>query len=180
MPTVAGGDESVSRGDRARRSAGLLPYRQRASGPLEVLLVHPGGPFWARRDAGAWSIAKGEYGSEETALDAARREFLEETGWSLSGPFLPLTALRQRSGKWISAWAVPAPDLDPASLRSNRFRLEWPPHSGLQREFPEVDRAAWFELADAQRRLIPGQRGFLLELAARLAAAAPAGTDGSG
>lgn len=109
--------------------------------------MHPGGPFWARRDAGAWSIAKGEYGSQETALQAAQREFFEETGWSPAGPFLPLTPVRQSSGKWISAWAVSAPDLDAASVRSNRFSLEWPAHSGVRREFPEVDRAAWFELA---------------------------------
>ncbi len=169
-----GGDIPAGAAVGRRRSAGLLPYRQRVEGRLEVLLVHPGGPFWARRDEGAWSIAKGEYGPEEAALQAAQREFFEETGWSVSGPFMPLTPLRQRSGKWISAWAVAAEGLDPASLRSNSFRLEWPPRSGVQREFPEVDRAAWFELPEAQRRLIAGQRGLLVELAARLAEPGPA------
>lgn len=136
-----------------------------------MLLVHPGGPYWARRDAGAWSIPKGEHGPEEDALHAAQREFSEETGWSVQGPFLPLTPLRQPGGKWISAWAVQAPELDPTQLRSNMFLLEWPPRSGVRREFPEVDRAAWFALPQAHERLIAGQRGLLLELASRLAGA---------
>lgn len=161
----------MSRTERSRHSAGLLAYRRRPDGALEVLLVHPGGPYWARRDAGAWSIPKGEQGPQEDALQAALREFCEETGWSVQGPFLPLTPLRQPSGKWIRAWAVQAPQLDPAQLRSNSFSLEWPPHSGVQREFPEVDRAAWFPLSEAQERLIAGQRGLLMELAGRLAGA---------
>jgi predicted NUDIX family NTP pyrophosphohydrolase len=138
-----------------------------------VLLVHPGGPFWVHRDTGAWSIPKGEYGPEEDALQAAQREFCEETGWSLQGlqgSFLPLTPLRLPGGKWISAWAVQAPQLDPTQLRSNSFSLEWPPHSGVLREFPEVDRAAWFALPEAHERLIAGQRGLLLELVEKLSA----------
>jgi predicted NUDIX family NTP pyrophosphohydrolase len=154
---------------RSRRSCGLLPYRRQPAGSLEVLLVHPGGPYWARRDAGAWSIPKGEQDPGEQALQTARREFSEETGWTAHGPFLALTPVRQPGGKWVSAWAIEAPMLDPAQLRSNRFVIEWPPRSGVQREFPEVDRAAWFPLAQAQQRLIAGQRPLLLELAARLA-----------
>ncbi len=152
-----------------QHSAGLLAYRRRADGALEVLLVHPGGPYWARRDAGAWSIPKGEQGAGEDAQQTAQREFFEETGWSLHGPFLALTPRRQKSGKWISAWAVQAPELDPAQLRSNRFSMEWPPHSGVRREFPEVDRAAWFLLPEAHEKLIAGQRGWLPELAQKLA-----------
>jgi predicted NUDIX family NTP pyrophosphohydrolase len=158
-----------------RNSAGLLAFRRRSEGTLEVLLVHPGGPYWVKRDAGAWSIPKGELRLEEGALQAAQREFFEETGWSPAGPFLPLSPLRQPGGKWVSAWAVEAPDLDPAQLRSNTFTVEWPPHSGLRREFPEVDRAAWFALPEAHQRLLAGQRGLLLELAARLSAGGPAG-----
>jgi predicted NUDIX family NTP pyrophosphohydrolase len=147
-----------------KTSAGLLVYR-RHRGELQVLLVHPGGPFWANRDAGAWSIPKGEVDSAELLLEAARREFQEETGFSAAGEFLPLTPLRQRSGKVIHAWAVPG-DCDPALLRSNTFSLEWPPRSGERREFPEVDRAAWFSISEALRQIVPGQAGLLRELAA--------------
>jgi predicted NUDIX family NTP pyrophosphohydrolase len=153
---------------RGRHSAGLLLFRRR-DGALEVFLVHPGGPYWARRNEGAWSIPKGEYvPDEEDALAAARREVREETGFCPPGPFVPLAACRQAGGKWISAWAVEAPELEPAQLRSNTFTLEWPPRSGVQREFPEVDRGAWFGLAEAQSRLIGGQRALLRELAAAM------------
>lgn len=135
---------------------------------LEVFLVHPGGPFWARRDAGAWSIPKGEYAADEPALQAAQREFFEETGQSVQGPFIELTPLRQSAGKLISAFGVEAASLDPAKLRSNLFRLEWPPRSGQYRDFPEVDRAAWFALPEARTRLLPGQHGLLDELTVRL------------
>jgi predicted NUDIX family NTP pyrophosphohydrolase len=148
----------------ARHSAGLLMYRRR-QGVLEVLLVHPGGPFWARKDAGAWSIPKGEYRPEEDHLAAARREFREETGFSVAGEFTPLTPRKQPSGKIIQAWAVEG-DCDPAAIRSNAFTLEWPPHSGQQQEFPEVDRAAWFSLTTARKKITKGQMGFLEELRA--------------
>jgi predicted NUDIX family NTP pyrophosphohydrolase len=145
-------------------SAGILVYR-RHRGELQVLLVHPGGPLWAKRDAGAWSIPKGEVDPAESLLDAAQREFQEETGFTVAGEFQQLTPVRQRSGKVIHAWAVPG-DCDPALLRSNTFSLEWPPRSGERREFPEVDQAAWFAVPDGLRQIVPGQAGLLRELAA--------------
>jgi predicted NUDIX family NTP pyrophosphohydrolase len=147
-----------------KTSAGLLLFR-RKHGELQVLLAHPGGPFWASRDDGAWSIPKGEVASGEEALDAAMREFQEETGFVVTGAFRALTPLRQRGGKVIHAWAVQG-DCDPASLRSNTFSLEWPPRSGRIEKFPEIDRAAWFPVSEATRRIVPGQAGFLRELAA--------------
>lgn len=146
-----------------KHSAGLLLYRRR-EGILEVFLVHPGGPFWAKKDLGAWSIPKGEYTPGEDPLEAARREFAEETGCSAEGPFIPLTPLKQPSGKIISAWAVEG-DCDAAKIRSNTFTLEWPPRSGKQQEFPEVDRAGWFTLEAAKEKIIKSQVGFLEELA---------------
>ena len=146
----------------SKQSAGLLLYRRRP-GKLEVFLVHPGGPFWAKKDAGAWSIPKGEYGPDEDPLDAARREFNEEIGFSATGPFQPLTPLKQKSGKLIQAFACEG-KADPEKLKSNTFTLEWPPHSGKQQKFPEVDRAAWFPLAKAKEKIHPGQKGFLEEL----------------
>lgn len=136
-------------------SAGLLMYRM-TSGRLEVLLVHPGGPFWRRKDLGAWSIPKGEYSTREDSLEAAKREFQEETGCQTRGPFIPLTAVKQAGGKVISAWAFEG-DCDPAQLRSNTFSVELPKGSGRFQEFPEVDRAAWFEVPEARRRINPGQ-----------------------
>jgi predicted NUDIX family NTP pyrophosphohydrolase len=133
------------------------------NGVIEVLLVHPGGPFWVRKDHGAWSIPKGEYPPDEDPLAAAIREFHEETGFQPLGPFIPLTQVRQASGKLISAWAVQG-DWDPALLKSNTFSMEWPKGSGRLREFPEVDRAAWFDLAEATRRINPGQLGLIEEL----------------
>jgi len=147
----------------AKVSAGLLVYRKR-QGVLEVLLAHPGGPFWAKRDSGAWSIPKGEVDATEPPLDAARREFHEETGFTVSGDFTPLNPLRQPGGKVVHAWAVQG-DWDPTRLRSNTFGLEWPPRSGKKEEFPEIDRAEWFSLDEALRRILPGQAGFLRELA---------------
>jgi predicted NUDIX family NTP pyrophosphohydrolase len=149
-----------------KTSAGLLPYRLR-DGRLELLLVHPGGPFWARKDLGAWSIAKGEHGPGEDALAAARREFEEETGCTPEGPFHPLGSVRQAGGKVVAAWAVDL-DWDPSQLKSNTFALEWPPRSGTMREFPEVDRAEWFALDEALRRVLPGQRALIEALAASL------------
>jgi predicted NUDIX family NTP pyrophosphohydrolase len=145
------------------RSAGLLMYR-RSGGELQVLLVHPGGPFWAKKDLGAWTIPKGEYGDDEEPLAAAIREFQEETGLVAAGPFLPLTPIKQRGGKIVDAWACEG-DGDPGALKSNTFSLEWPRGSGRRREFPEVDRAAWFSVDDARQRILPAQAGFLDELA---------------
>jgi predicted NUDIX family NTP pyrophosphohydrolase len=143
-----------------RRSAGLLLYRRR-NGCLEVLLVHPGGPFWARKDDGAWSIPKGEHGPGEDPLAAARREFAEETGAAApAGEALALGAFRQPSGKIVEAWAVEG-DFDPARLNSNSFTMEWPPRSGKMREVPEVDRAGWFIPEEGMRKLIKGQRPIL-------------------
>jgi predicted NUDIX family NTP pyrophosphohydrolase len=146
----------------AKHSAGLLMYRFR-DGVLEVFLAHPGGPFWAKKDLGAWSIPKGEYPPEEDGLAAAQREFAEETGCAIQGELLPLTPLRQPSGKLIAAWAFQG-DCDPAALKSNTFTLKWPPRSGRQQEFPEVDRGDWFTLEEAKEKIIRGQVGFLEEL----------------
>ncbi len=142
-----------------RASAGVMLYRHGANG-LEVLLVHPGGPYWARKDVGAWSIPKGEMAAGETPLAAARREFAEETGGRIDGPFVPLGSCRQRSGKQVHAFAVEG-DFDPGTLVSNAMAMEWPPRSGRTREFPEVDRAAWFTLDEARRLLIGAQCVFL-------------------
>ncbi len=153
--------------DSSPHSAGLLLHR---SGPdeLEVLLVHPGGPFWARRDAGAWSIPKGETDAGEDPLDAARREFAEELGSPPpDGEPLALGEVRQKSGKRVSAWAL-AGDLDPATLRSNTFTMQWPPRSGRRQEFPEVDRAQWFGVHAAREKLIAAQVAFLDRLLAAL------------
>jgi predicted NUDIX family NTP pyrophosphohydrolase len=149
-----------------RTSAGILLYRKR-QGRLEVFLVHPGGPLWAKRDRGAWSIPKGLFDAPEEPLAAARREFREETGFEASGAPLALTPRQQPSGKWIHAWAVKG-DVDPAKLHSNTFKMEWPRGSGKQQEFPEVDRGEWFVLDEARRRILPGQVPFLDELAARV------------
>ncbi len=143
-------------------SAGVILYRFRDRVP-EVLLVHPGGPFWARRDAGVWSIPKGEPGEGEDLLDAAVREFREETGLSVAGAFLPLTPVRQKSGKVIHAWAI-AGDCDPGEIHGNSFEMEWPPKSGRMCTFPEVDRGAFFTLEEAERRILPGQRPLIAEL----------------
>jgi predicted NUDIX family NTP pyrophosphohydrolase len=138
---------------------------------VEVFLVHPGGPYWAKRDLGAWSIPKGVFDHGEAALDAARREFREETGADPpEGPFTPLGSIAQPSGKVIEAWSVPG-DLDPETLRSLMITLEWPPRSGRKQKFPEVDRGEWFGFEEARRRIFPGQRGFLNALERALAGA---------
>jgi predicted NUDIX family NTP pyrophosphohydrolase len=149
-----------------RISAGLLPYRWQ-DGELEVFLVHPGGPFWARKDDGAWSIPKGEIGPDEAPIAAARREFGEETGLAVDGEVIALTPIRQAGGKLVHAFAIAA-DLDPAAIRSNRFTMEWPPRSGEQREFPEIDRAGWFGLEAAREKLLASQVRLLDELRERL------------
>jgi predicted NUDIX family NTP pyrophosphohydrolase len=143
-------------------SAGIVLYRRRER-QLQVLLVHMGGPFWAKKDQGAWSIPKGEYGADEEPLQAARREFQEETGASVYGPFLALQPIRQRNGKTVMAWASEG-EFDPAQLKSNLFTLEWPPRSGRMQQFPEVDRAAWFSLSEACARIIAGQEALLEQL----------------
>jgi predicted NUDIX family NTP pyrophosphohydrolase len=150
----------------AKSSAGILLYRRRG-GAVEVLLVHPGGPFWARKDAGAWSIPKGEYAAGEEPLDAARREFQEELGIAVEGPALPLGDVKLKGGKVVAAWGVQG-DLDPALVRSNSFEMEWPPRSGRLQMFPEVDRAEWFSLDAAREKLNPAQRVFLDRLVERL------------
>jgi len=134
---------------------------------IEVLLVHPGGPFWRNKDGGAWSIPKGEYAATEDPLGAAKREFEEETGTRPEGEFIALGDRRQPGGKIVRAWAL-AGDLDPTRIRSNSFSLEWPPKSGKMREFPEVDRAEWFSIDAAREKILKGQAGFLDQLAALL------------
>jgi predicted NUDIX family NTP pyrophosphohydrolase len=146
------------------RSAGIVLYRRAPDGPPEVLLVHPGGPFWARRDRGAWSIPKGEYEGGEDPLAAARREYEEELGVAPPDrPPIELGEIRQKSGKLVRAWALPG-DLDPATVSSNTFPLEWPPRSGNIEQVPEVDRAEWFTLQEARERIIPAQIPLLDEL----------------
>jgi predicted NUDIX family NTP pyrophosphohydrolase len=145
----------------------LLLFRDR-SGDLEVLLVHPGGPLWARKDDGAWSIPKGQFEDDEDPLAAARREFEEETGSAPAGDALPLEPLRQPSGKVLYAWAMRG-DFEPAMLKSNTFSMEWPPKSGRQQDFPEVDRAAWFPMEDAERKILKGQAPLLRQLREKLA-----------
>jgi predicted NUDIX family NTP pyrophosphohydrolase len=147
---------------RARASAAILPYRF-TNGRLEVFLVHPGGPFWAKKDLGAWSLAKGEFEPPEDALEAAKREFAEETGFEVVGTPISLTPLKQPSGKIVHAWATEAA-YDATRVRSNTFQIEWPKGSGTMREFPEIDRAAWFDVDEARRRLLPGHVPFLEEL----------------
>ena len=150
-----------------RVSAGLLMYR-RGSGTLEFLLVHPGGPFWKNKDAGSWTIPKGELLPAEDPLTAAQREFEEEVGLKPHGPFLELTPIKLKSGKLVHAWAFEG-DCDPASVRSNTFSLEWPPGSGRLQQFPEVDRADFFELAQARQKLNPAQVPLLEELSRKVA-----------
>ena len=145
-----------------RTSAGILLYR-RCNAELEVFLVHPGGPFWKNKDAGTWTIPKGEFNNDEPAMDAAIREFREETGFTLTGPFQPLSPIRQKGGKRVYAWAI-AGDLDPATLSSNTFEIEWPRHSGRMQTFPEVDKGGWFSLDEARRIINPAQIPFLDEL----------------
>jgi predicted NUDIX family NTP pyrophosphohydrolase len=148
-----------------KQSAGLLLFRRRAS-ILEVLLVHPGGPFWARKDDGAWSIPKGEIERDEDVLAAARREVEEETGARPAGTFIALPPLHQTGGKIVHVWAVES-DFEPASLKSNFFEMEWPPKSGSLRSFPEVDRADWFDLETAARKILASQATILKRLEER-------------
>jgi predicted NUDIX family NTP pyrophosphohydrolase len=150
----------------AKKSAGLLLFRRR-SGRVEVLLAHPGGPFWARKDEGAWTVPKGEPEEGEDLLAAAKREVEEETGARPSGEFMPLDPVQQAGGKLVYAWAVES-DFDASMLRSNDFQLEWPPGSGRHQMFPEVDRVEWFTLEAAARKILKGQAPILRQLEERL------------
>ena len=152
----------------APQSAGILLFRRRAHA-LELLLVHPGGPFWAKKDDGAWSIPKGLFEAGEDALAAARREFAEETGCRIEGPFLELGSFKQPSGKMVFAWAAEG-EFDLAAFRSNAFSLEWPPKSGRIQQFPEADRAAWFTPAETERKITRGQVAIVRALLAQLGA----------
>jgi predicted NUDIX family NTP pyrophosphohydrolase len=145
-----------------KESAGILMYRLHDS-TLEVFLVHPGGPYWAKKDLGSWSIPKGEFEQGEDRLNAAKREFREETGFLPEGSFAALTPVKQPGGKTVHAWAVRG-DCDAETIVSNRFSIEWPPRSGKRQEFPEVDRAGWFTMDVAKEKILKGQLGFLEEL----------------
>ena len=147
---------------RTATSAGILLFRRR-NGALEVFLAHPGGPFWAKRDTGAWTIPKGIVDEGEDLLDAARRELREETGLAPAGPFIPLGSVKQKAGKTVHAWACEG-DADPAAVTSNETRVEWPRGSGQWHTYPEVDRCAWFSLGDARRKMNPAQSELLERL----------------
>jgi predicted NUDIX family NTP pyrophosphohydrolase len=159
-----GGLSGAKQGARlaAKKSAGILLYRRR-HGRLEVLLAHPGGPFWKGKDLGAWTIPKGEIAEGEDPFAAAKREFIEETGLQPGERAIALTALRQPSGKQIFAWAIEG-DCDVAAIRSNLFSMQWPPKSGKLEEFPEIDKAAWFPIPEAKAKILQGQAPFLSEL----------------
>jgi predicted NUDIX family NTP pyrophosphohydrolase len=154
-----------------KKSAGLLLFRRRDR--LEVLLVHPGGPLWTKKDEGAWSIPKGEIDADEDPLRAARREFAEELGADVSGEFIALHPIRQASGKLVYAWAIES-EFDTATFRSDTFSMEWPPRSGRQQDFPEVDRVEWFAIESARQKINKGQVPLLIELVRILAAQRPA------
>ena len=146
----------------AKKSAGLLLYRF-CDRELQVLLVHPGGPFWVKKDVGAWSIPKGEFGEDEAPLTAAIREVQEELGFQVSGEFIALSPVKQKSGKLISAWALQK-DLDTQDIKSNTFELEWPPASGKHITVPEVDKAGWFNVEEAKKKINTGQVPLIDEL----------------
>lgn len=146
------------------KSAGLLPFRL-TSKSLEVLLAHPGGPFWKNKDLGAWSIVKGELDDHEDPLAAAKREWKEETGLNISGKFIPLQPIKQKSGKIVMAWAVES-DIDPTHIKSNTFELEWPPKSGKKITIPEIDQLEWFTIKEAKVKINPAQVSLLEELVA--------------
>jgi predicted NUDIX family NTP pyrophosphohydrolase len=151
-----------------KHSAGILMFRFRENSP-EVFLVHPGGPFWAKKDEGAWSIPKGEFNIDsEDPLEGAKREFAEETGFTVEGEFISLDMLKQSGMKIVHAWAVEG-ECDAAKIKSNTFSMEWPPRSGKQQEFPEIDRAEWFDIETAKIKILKGQRAFLDRLIAKMA-----------
>ena len=150
----------------AKKSAGILLYRIQNKNP-EVFLVHPGGPFWIKKDEGAWSIPKGEFEDDEEPLAAAIREFEEETGIKISGEFIELSPIKQKSGKAVYAWAVEG-NIDPSKIKSNEFEIEWPPKSGKMRSFPEIDKAAWFKLTEAKKKILEAQSTLIRELETKL------------
>lgn len=152
----------------AKQAAGILLFRRRGT-ELEVLLAHPGGPLWARKDVGAWTIPKGQFLNDELPLDAAKREFEEEMGSAPHGEFQPLGSIKQPSGKVIHVWAAES-DFDVTTVHSNLFELEWPPKSGRMAEFPEVDRAQWYSMSEARLKIIKGQAPFLERLLALVGA----------
>ena len=145
-----------------KHSAGLLLYRK-LNNMMQVFLVHPGGPFWKNKDDGSWSVPKGEYEDDEDPLDAAKREFYEETGEYIDGRFIKLGPIKQKSGKIVQAWAVEG-DIDPQNIKSNFFEMEWPPKSGKTQQFPEIDRGGWFSIEQALIKINPGQVGLVMEL----------------
>ena len=149
-----------------QKSAGILLYRIQQNS-IEVFLVHPGGPFWSKKDDGAWSIPKGEFNENEEPLAAAKREFQEETGIKISGEFIQLSPVKQKSGKMVYAWAVEG-DIDPEKIKSNHFEIEWPPRSGKMKSFPEIDKAAWFQLGDAQKIILEAQSALIRELESKI------------
>lgn len=146
-----------------KNSAGILLYRFNKQGLPEIFLGHMGGPFWTKKDVGAWSIPKGEFDETEDVLAAAKREFEEETGAKLAGEFRPLLPIKQKSGKVVYAWALEG-DLDASGIKSNLFEIEWPPRSGRIQQFPEIDRAAWFDTDTAKEKLVAGQKGLIDQL----------------
>lgn len=152
-----------------KKSAGILLYRK-VTAAVEVLLVHPGGPFWKNKDEGAWSIPKGEFEDDEDALHAAKREFKEETGIACTGDFLPLSPIKLKSGKTVYGWALQK-NIDASKITSNDFEMEWPPRSGKKQRFPEIDRAAWFTTAIAKKKINTSQVHFIDELISTLALA---------
>ncbi len=149
-----------------RKSAGIVLYRLK-NNDLEVLLVHPGGPFWSKKDEGVWSIPKGEFDTDEDALIAAKREFKEETGTYIDGEFIPLSPIEQKGGKVVYAWAFEG-DLNPEEIICNTLTLEWPPMSGIKKEFPEIDKAAWFSIGEVSRKIINTQYDLIKELVSLL------------
>ena len=149
-----------------KKSAGILLYRVKNKF-LEVFLVHPGGPFWAKKDLGVWSIPKGEFTEDENPLDAAKREFQEEIGIYCTGEFIPLTAAKQKGGKIVYAWALEG-DIDPNQIKSNTFEIEWPPKSGKKQEFPEIDKGEWFNISEAKQKINKNQVALIEELMSKL------------
>lgn len=149
-----------------KQSAGILMYRIQ-SREIEILLAHPGGPFWKKKDLGAWSIPKGEYNEDEEPLAAAIREFKEETGLKLEGEFIQLEPVKQKSGKIVQAWAIKG-DPDISKFVSNTFSLEWPPKSGKMSEFPEIDQLSWFNIKNAKEKILPAQVDFIEDLLKRI------------
>lgn len=144
-----------------KKSAGILAYRQREA--IEFFLVHPGGPFYRNKDEGIWSVPKGEFLDDEDPLEAAKRECFEETGYQLQGDFISLKPIKQKSGKIVTAWGIKQ-EIDEANIKSNVFSVEWPPRSGKFREFPEIDKAGWFLLEEARRKILPAQQPLIDEL----------------